>query len=259
MAAFVEGDTVLLLDRQSNRYLVTLRPGGRFVFHRGSLAHDELIGAEEGTSVRSSTRTQLIALRPRLLDFALEMPRQTAIVYPKDVATLLLWGDVFPGATVLEAGLGSGGLTLALLRAVGEHGRVVCYEARPEFVERALQNIRRFGGEPRNLLIREHDVYEGIVDCPLDRIFLDLPEPWRVVGHALAALRPGGVLAAYTPSIVQAQQTVQVLEQTGRFRQVETLETLVRPWHIQGSAVRPVQQMVGHTAFLTFARLIQAS
>ena len=255
MAPFAEGDTVLLLDRQGNRYLVTLEPGGRFVFHRGSVSHDQLIGSQEGETVRSSTRLPLTILRPRLIDYVLEMPRHAAIVYPKDIAVLLAWADVYPGATVLEAGLGSSSLTLALLRAAGAAGRVICYEARPEFVSQALANIRRFEGEPTNLLIREHDIYEGIRDAEIDRIFLDLPEPWRVVPHALAALRPGGIVAAYTPSILQAQQTVEALEQHGRFRQVETLETFYRPWHIQGAAVRPVQQMVAHTAFLTFARL----
>ena len=259
LAPFAEGDTILLLDPQGHRYLVTLQPGSRFVFHRGSVRHDDLIGSEEGDSVRSSNRLLLTAFRPRLIDYLLEMPRHTAIVYPKDVAVLLAWGDVYPGATVLEAGLGSGGLTLALLRAVGTDGRVICYEARPEFVSQALANIRRFEDEPPNLLIREHDIYDGIPDGGIDRIFLDLPEPWRVVPHALVALRPGGLLAAYTPSILQAQQTVEALEQSRRFRQVETLETFYRPWHIQGAAVRPVQQMVAHTAFLTFGRLTRGS
>lgn len=256
VSAFVEGESVLLLDRKGNRYLVTLRPGGRFVFHRGFVAHDDLIGADEGTRVRSSNRLPLTLLRPRLIDYLLEMPRSTAIVYPKDIGTILLWADVAPGATVLEAGLGSGSLTLALLRAVGAEGRVICYEVRPEFVERALANIRGFEGQPRNLLIREHDIYSGIPDSGLDRILLDVPEPWRVLPHALTALRPGGLLAAYTPSIVQAQQTVAALEAARRFVQVETLETFYRPWHLEGAAVRPVQQMVAHTAFLTFARLV---
>jgi len=259
VAGFVEGDVVLLIDRQGNRYLVSLRPGGRYVFHRGSIQHDDLIGLEEGSEVRSSNRVRLVALRPRLLDYTLEMPRQSAIVYPKDMGPLLIWGDVFPGATVLEAGLGSGSLTLALLRAVGDSGRVICYEIRSDFVARALQNIRGLCGEPRNLLIREHDIYDGIPDSGIDRVFLDLPEPWRVVPHAAGALAPGGVFAAYTPSILQSQQTFEALDRSGVFRQVETIETLYRSWHIEGQAVRPAQQMVGHTAFLTFARLVLAS
>lgn len=256
MAPLLEGETVLLLDRKCNRHLVTLRPGGRFVFHRGSIAHDELIGAEEGTPVRSSSGLRMVVFRPRLVDFSLDMPRTTAIIYPKDMAFLLMWADIYPGATVLEAGLGSGSLTLALLRAVGERGRVICYELRSEFIARALQNIRRYVPEPRNLLIREHNIYDGIPDLDVDRMVLDLPEPWRVIPHALTALRPGGILAAYTPSVIQAQQTVEGLRRDEQFTQIETLEALYRPWHIQGTAVRPVQQMVAHTAFLTFARRV---
>jgi tRNA (adenine57-N1/adenine58-N1)-methyltransferase len=252
----VEGETALLLDKQGNRYLVTLQPGASFVFHRGSVRHNDLIGSQEGARVRSSSGLVLTLFRPRLMDYLLEMPRQTAIVYPKDLAVLLMWADVYPGATVLEAGLGSGSLTLALLRAVGPQGRVICYESRPEFIARALANIRRFQAEPPNLLIREHDIYSGIPDGGIDRLLLDVPEPWQVVPHTPLALRPGGLLAAYTPSIVQAQQTVQALDAARLFVQVETLETFYRPWHIENAAVRPVQQMVAHTAFMTFARLI---
>jgi tRNA (adenine57-N1/adenine58-N1)-methyltransferase len=255
MPPLLEGETALLLDRQGNRYLVTLRQGGRFVFHRGGVSHDELIGNEEGTAVRSSSGQSLIVFRPRLIDFSLDMPRNTAIVYPKDLAFLLMWADVYPGATVLEAGLGSGSLTLALLRAVGAQGRVICYELRSEFVEQALRNIHRFIAQPRNLLIREHDIYTSIPDTDLDRVILDLPEPWRVIPHAQTALRPGGILAAYTPSIIQAQQTVEALR-SAEFAQIETLEALYRPWHIKDTAVRPVQQMIGHTAFLSFARRV---
>lgn len=252
----LEGETALLLDRQGKGYLVGLRPGGRFVFHRGSVSHDELIGSDEGTIVRSSSGLRLTLFRPRLIDFSLKMPRNSAIIYPKDAAVILMWADIYPGATVLEAGFGSGGLTLALLRAVGEQGRVICYELRPDFIERGLQNVRRFMPEPPNLLIREHDIYSGIPDGGLDRVVLDLPEPWRVVPHTRETLRSGGILAAYTPSIVQAQRTVQALEADEDFTQVETLETFYRPWHIKGAAVRPVQQMIGHTGFLTFARLV---
>jgi tRNA (adenine57-N1/adenine58-N1)-methyltransferase len=167
-----------------------------------------------------------------------------------------MWADICPGATVLEAGLGSGSLTLALLRAVGDAGRVICYEANGEFIDKALQNIRRYNAQPKNLLIREHDIYSGIPDRDLDRVILDLAEPWRVVPELLTALRSGGLMAAYTPSIVQAQQVVVALEAEEQFVQIETLETFYRPWYIQGAAVRPVQQMVAHTAFLTFARRV---
>ena len=251
---FAEGDTVLLLDRAGNRRLVRLRPGGRVHSHKGYLEHDRLIGADEGVTLRTQTGAVYTAVRPRLSDYALEMPRSTAIVYPKDVGILLVWADVYPGATVLESGLGSGALTLALLRAVGPTGRVIVYEARGEFIGPALDNIHAWGEPPGNLLIRERDVYEGIDEGELDRLVLDLPEPWRVVPHAVAALRLGGVAAFYNPSILQVQQTVAALEESGAFGMVETLEVLYRPWHVKGQAVRPVHQMVSHTGFLTFAR-----
>ncbi|MBA2446649.1 MAG: tRNA (adenine-N1)-methyltransferase [Chloroflexi bacterium] len=251
---FVEGETVLLLDRAGNRRLVRLRAGGRLHGHQGYLEHDRLIGEDEGVVVRTSSRVAYVAVRPRLADYVLEMPRQSAIVYPKDVGMILVWADVYPGATVLESGLGSGALTLALLRAVGANGQVVVYESRGDFIPPALQNIHGFGEPPANLLIRERDIYEGIDETDLDRLVLDLPEPWRVVPHALGALRSGGIAAFYSPSIVQVQQTHEALEGSGGFGQIEVLEASYRPWQLKGRAVRPVQQMIAHTGFLTFAR-----
>jgi tRNA (adenine57-N1/adenine58-N1)-methyltransferase catalytic subunit len=267
---FAEGEIVLLLDRAGNRRLVTLRAGARAHGHKGYLEHDRIIGEPEGVSVRASGGAVYVAFRPRLADYALEMPRKTAIVYPKDVGIILVWADVYPGATVLESGLGSGSLTLALLRAVGPTGQVIVYEQRGDMIESAVTNIRRFvaPGPPAvdattrlglpNLVVRERDVYEGIVETDLDRMILDLPEPWRVVPLALDAMRPGGVLACYSPSIVQVQRTVEALEASRGFTQIEPLEVLYRPWQVKGQAVRPVQQMVSHTAFLTFARRVAA-
>lgn len=249
-----EGETVLLLDEDNNAQLLTLETGARYHFHLGSLAHDDLIGGPEGAHVRTSTGRQLVVFRPRLIDFVLEMPRKTAIVAPKDLAALIFWADIFPGATVLEVGLGSASLTIALLRAVGPEGRVISYETRAELIPSALANIHRLIGEPSNLLVREHDVYTGVLDRGIDRLLLDLAEPWRVVPLAAEALEPGGVLAGYTPSVIQAKRLVEALREGG-FGQVETFETLVRPWHIQADAVRPYHQMQAHTAFLTVARL----
>jgi tRNA (adenine57-N1/adenine58-N1)-methyltransferase len=159
----------------------------------------------------------------------------------------------------LEAGLGSGSLTLALLRAVGPSGEVTVYEARGEFIAPALANINGFGEAPGNLLVRERDIYDGIEERELDRLILDVPEPWRVVPHAVEALRLGGIAAFYSPSIIQVQQTVQALQESSAFGYVESLEVFYRPWQIKGQAVRPVQQMVSHTAFLTFARRLATS
>lgn len=251
-----EGEPVLLLDRQGRRTLATLRAGRTVHTHRGAVRHDDLIGQPDGAVVRTSRGDRVIVTRPRLMDYVLEMPRTTSLVYPKDAAFVLLWADVFPGARVVEAGLGSGALTLALLRVLGPHGSLVCYEIRPDFIARAQANLERFFGYPPTLLIRERDVYQGILERDLDRVILDLPEPWRVVPSAATALRSGGILCAYTPSIVQVQQTVEALRQSGAFAAIETLEVLYRPWVVRGDVVRPEQQMIGHTGFLTLARRI---
>ncbi|MDP8922558.1 MAG: tRNA (adenine-N1)-methyltransferase [Chloroflexota bacterium] len=254
---FADGDQVLLLDRAGNRRLIRLQAGAKAHGHKGYLEHDRMIGEPEGVTVRSSSGTVYVAVRPRLADYALEMPRRTAIVYPKDVGIILVWADIFPGATVFEAGFGSGSLTLALLRAVGPSGRVVVYELRPDVIPAALANIRGFD-EPRGeLAVHQRDVYEGIDERDVDRLVLDVPEPWRVVPHAADALRPGGIAAFYSPSIIQVHRTVEALEVSRAFGQIESLEVLYRPWQVKGQAVRPVQQMVSHTAFLTFARRLK--
>ena len=247
------GETVLLIDRRDKRYLLPLRPGATFHFHGGQVAHDALIGADEGVEVTSSRGFKLVAYRPRLVDHIAQMPRATAIIHPKDLGTILLWADVYPGATVFEAGMGSGALTLALLRAVGPQGRLIVYETRPAVIEVARANVAAFLGETPNLTVHERDAYAGIEERDLDRVLLDLAEPWQVVPSAAEALRPGGFFCAYTPSTTQVQATVQALRAHG-FGDVETLETLYRPWHVQGLSVRPSHEMIGHTGFLTFAR-----
>lgn len=249
-----EGDVALLVDRSGRRRIVRLRAGARLHTNKGVVGHDQLIDADEGSLIRTSTGAPYTVWRPRLADWLLEMPRQTGIIYPKDAAVILLWGDVFPGATVLEAGIGSGALTQVLLRAVGRDGRVISYETRADFIALALNNVRWFSGEPHNLLVRERDVTEGIVDSEIDRVILDVPEPWRVVPGAIEALVPGGMFIAYTPSVVQVEQTATALHDCGWFERSETVEVLYRPWHVDGQAIRPAQQMVGHTGFLTFAR-----
>lgn len=294
---FVEGEIVLLLDRMQNRRLVRLRAGAKAHGHKGFLEHDRIIGEHEGVVVRSVSGATYLVFRPRLSEYALEMPRKSAIVYPKDVGIILVWADIYPGATVVESGLGSGSLTLALLRAVGPTGQVIVYEQRADMISPALANIRGFAlpGElpdpalfqspttkieasqeddsevgldevrepivevgPSNLIVRERDVYQGIDETDVDRLVLDLSEPWRAFSHALDFLRPGGIVACYSPSIIQVQRTVEELEASRGFGQIESLEVLYRPWHVKGQAVRPVQQMVSHTAFLTFARRLAA-
>jgi tRNA (adenine57-N1/adenine58-N1)-methyltransferase len=257
---FAPGELALLLDPEGKRFLVRLRDADTLHHHRGAIPHASVIGQAEGVRVRSSQGRIFTAVRPRLLDYALEMPRRSAIVYPKDAAQLVAWADIGPQMRVLESGIGSGGLTLALLRAVGERGQVIGYELRADFIELALDNIRAFGsGAAGNLLLRECDIYQGILDDDLDRVVLDLPEPWRVVPHLPGSLRGGGWVAAYTPSIVQASEFVEAVRATDQYVQIETMEVLVRSWHLRGLAVRPEHEMVGHTGFLTVARLVLGS
>jgi len=199
---FAPGELALLLDPEGKRYLVTLDERDALHHHLGAVRHADVIGHPEGSLIRSSQGRNFAAVRPRLIDYIFEMPRRSGIVYPKDAAQVLMWADVGPGMRVLEAGTGSGALTLALLRAVGERGQVIGYEQRPDFIELTLGNVQSFAAAT-NLLLRERDVYNGIVDTELDRVVLDLAEPWRVLPHLPGVLRPGGWVAAYNPSVVQ--------------------------------------------------------
>jgi tRNA (adenine57-N1/adenine58-N1)-methyltransferase len=225
----------------------------------GAVQHGDVIGQPEGVVVRSSQGRMFTAVRPRLLDAILEMPRKSGIVYPKDAAHLLAWADIAPGQRVLESGVGSGALTLALLRAVGEHGQVIGYERRPDFIRLTHDNIHTFSPNAGNLLLRERSIYDGVVDTECDRVVLDLPEPWRVLPHLPGALRQGGWIAAYNPSIIQVSQFVEALRATRTYIQIETHEVLLRRWHVQEVAVRPEHDMVGHTGFVTVARLVATS
>jgi tRNA (adenine57-N1/adenine58-N1)-methyltransferase catalytic subunit len=247
---FKAGDKVLLIDGKSRRYLVTLREGGQFHTHAGVTPHDSIIGAPDGSTIRSPTGTRYLALRPTLADFVLSMPRGAQVIYPKDLGPLLILADVFPGARILEAGVGSGALSMTLLRAGAD---VVGYELREDFATKAQANVASFLGEDQPYRVELRDVYDGIDETGLDRILLDLPEPWRVVKHAVAALRPGGIFVSYLPSIVQVSQLRDALGAAG-FVLAETVEVLQRSWHVEGMAVRPDHRMVAHTGFLTSAR-----
>ena len=252
---FAAGDKALFLDAKARRYLVTLAPEGQFHTHAGYVQHEDVIGKDEGVTVRSNSNARYLVVRPTLADFVLKMPRGAQVIYPKDIGPILLLADVFPGARVLEAGVGSGALSLALLRAGAS---VVGYELREDFASRARANVRAFLGEDaleRYDVVVGRDVYEGIDEVDLDRVVLDLPEPWRVVKHAEAALHPGGILVAYLPSIVQVGQLREALADS-RFGMEETLEVLHRTWKVDGAAVRPDHRMVAHTGFLTAARLV---
>ncbi len=248
------GEPVLLIDRKRRRYLIDLSAGGEFHSHSGVLPHDEIIGNEEGETLRSSRGMVFIAVRPTITDFILKMPRGAQVIYPKDIGPILILADIFPGARILESGLGSGALSTGMLRAGAE---IIGYEIREDFEKGARDNVARFLGNDALERYRTEvrDVYQGIDESDLDRIVLDLPEPWQVLPHAEQALHRGGILVAYTPSIIQASQLHEAFEET-RFGMAETIEVLNRGWHVQGAAVRPDHRMVAHTGFLTHARLL---
>ncbi|MGH2768902.1 MAG: tRNA (adenine-N1)-methyltransferase [Actinomycetota bacterium] len=255
-ASFQPEEKALLVDGRGRRYLITLQPGGAFHFHRGVVPHDLLIGNTEGVLVRSTGGETILALRPTLAEFVLKMRRGAQVVYPKDIAMILLLGDIYPGAMVVEAGAGSGALTIGLLRAVGPAGRVITYELREDFAALARTNVHAFLGETQNLEIRIGNVYEAIEERDVDRIVLDLPEPWRTAPHAGGALRPGGIIVAYLPTVLQVHRLAEALREGSGWAGISTVETLVRSWHVQGQSVRPDHRMIGHTGFLTVARRI---
>jgi len=257
MRLFQIGDPVHLIDLKGRTYTFELKEGARFQHSGEFLTHNDLIGQPDGTIVALTRGTRLLAVLPTLSEYVLKMPRGAQIIYPKDIAVILLWADIYPGAAVLETGIGSGALTLGLLRAVGETGRVISYEIREDFLQRAEKNIALYLGKlPPNLLTRLKDIYEGIEERGLDRMVFDLPEPWRLVGSAGDALRPGGILLSYLPTILQSSQLTEALHKDGRFSQIETIETLLRSWHIEGMSIRPDHRMVAHTGFITSARRI---
>ena len=252
--AFRAGELVLLVDHKKRRYLVELVAGAEFHTHSGIVGHDDVIGATEGTSFRSTRGTYYTVIRPTLSDYVLKMPRGAQVIYPKDLGPLLLIADIFPGARVLESGVGSGALSMTMLRA----GAIVTgYELRADFAARAQKNVTAFLGQDvqERYTVEERDCYEGIDLTDLDRVVLDLPEPWQVVKPAERALHPGGIFVAYTPTIMQAAQLREAFVDSP-FGMAETVEVLRRTWHIEGQSVRPDHRMVAHTGFLTSARLL---
>jgi tRNA (adenine57-N1/adenine58-N1)-methyltransferase catalytic subunit len=253
--AFGAGDRVQLTDPKGRLHTVVLEPGKLFHTHRGAIAHDDLIGAPEGSVVHSTANTGYLALRPLLADFVLSMPRGAQVIYPKDAAQIVGFGDVGPGMRVLEAGAGSGALTCSLLRAVGERGTVTSYERREDFADVARANVGAFFGEvPATWSLRLGDLAEHPAEETVDRVVLDMLEPWAVLPTVAAALRPGGVLVGYVATVTQLSTYVEALRAQGGWTEPYSWETLVRPWHAVGLAVRPEHRMVAHTAFLVTAR-----
>ncbi len=256
-APLAPGELVVLTDRRRRRYLVTLEPGGEWHSHAGVVPHDQIIGADEGTAVRTSRNMEVVVLRPTREDFVLKMKRGAQVVYPKDQAMIVAAADVRPGCTVVEAGAGSGALTLALLAAVGPDGHVTSFERREDHAAVARRNVARFlGTTPDNWELVVGDVTDHLPRLRVHRVVLDLLEPWTAVPAAAAALPPGGIVVAYTPTVPQVMRFTDTVWEDGRFSDVRTTETLVRPWDVDGLAVRPAHRMVAHTAFLTTARRV---
>jgi tRNA (adenine57-N1/adenine58-N1)-methyltransferase len=250
-------ENCLLIDAKGRYYLIRLTEGGNFHSHLGRLPHDDIIGVEEGSSVVSEKGSHLVVLRPRFFDYVLKMKRGAQVVYPKDIGPILVYADIAPHSLVLEAGTGSGALTMALVRAVGPGGRVVSIERREDHAEHARQAIDRFfGGWPDNLELRIGDVEDMVAEVQPDRIVLDLPQPWDVVDAVVDSLQGGGVFCSYVPTVPQMQQTVEALRASGAFIELASFETFLRTWNVDGRSVRPDHRMIGHTGFITVARKI---
>ena len=252
---FITGEVCLLNDPRGKQYLVTLSENLTFQSDKGSIRHDAIVGQPEGSLIETNRGTPFVALRPRLADYVLRMKRGAAVMYPKDTGPLITWADIAPGCVVVEAGTGSGGLTIALSRAVGEHGSVVSVERRDDHAIHARRLIEAFAGAvPDNVDLRIGDVESVISDVEPDRIVLDVPEPWHSVTPAAEYLRGGGTFASYLPTVPQVQTLRESLDDARTFTEMETFEVLMRNWTIDGRSVRPDHRMIGHTGFITIAR-----
>ena len=241
------------MDRKERRYLVTLSSDQVFHSHLGRLSHSQLIHHTVGGWYRTDRGHILLAVRPTLGDYVRQMPRGPQIIYPKDLGNIINLADIFPGATVIEGGLGSGSLTSALLRAVGAGGQVITYEIDESVVNRALLNIEKAVPDHSNLTVTNADIYQGISEQAVDRVVLDVPEPWQAVATIGDALVMGGIVLSFLPTILQVHQLVMEFERDSRFQLVETVETLLRPWHVTRRSVRPAHRMIAHSGFLTTA------
>ena len=252
---FAAGDRVQLTDPKGKLYSFTIVPGKEWHTHKGWITHDDLIGMPEGSVVSTTAGLKFTAFKPLLADYVLTMPRGATIVYPKDAAMIVGLADVYPGARVLEAGVGSGALTISLLRAAGEKGYVHSVERRADFADNAHSNVDAyFEGSPNNWKLDVGDLQDQNFDGEFDRVILDMLAPWECVDIAARALRPGGVFLSYVATTTQLSATAEAIKEDGRFTEPESSETLVRGWHHEGLAVRPQQRMIGHTGFLIQSR-----
>lgn len=260
MIPFTSGERLHLRNKKGRIYRIELKEGATYEFSGEKIPHDEIIGLEDGSEIVLSRGTRFFVLRPTLAEYTLHMKRGAQILYPKDLALIPMWADVYPGATVIEAGIGSGALTIPLLNAIGEKGRLMSYEIREDFARRAIKNIEAyFNPSPLNdrLQIHNQSIYDGIVEEVVDRIVLDLPEPHLVVPHAVEKLRSGGIFLCFLPTVPQIEKVVLALQEARVFEAIETFETMLRPWNIDGRSVRPSLRMVAHSGFITTARKVK--
>ncbi len=249
------GEQVQLTDPKGRHHTITLIAGQQFHTHKGSFPHDALIGQPEGSVVTSTGGTDYLALRPLLADYVLSMPRGAAVIYPKDAAQIVAMADIFPGARVVEAGVGSGALTCSLLRAVGEQGSVHSYERRDDFAAVAAKNVERFFSGPHPAWrLTVGDLVESLDETGIDRVILDMLAPWDCVDAVAGALDAGGVLCCYVATTTQLARTVETIRSHGGFTEPQAWESMVRTWHVEGLAVRPDHRMIGHTGFLVTTR-----
>jgi len=253
---FAVGDRVQLTDAKGRHYTMLLSAGGEFHTHRGAIAHDAVIGLPEGSVVKSANGDPFLVLRPLLVDYVMSMPRGAQLIYPKDAAQIVLEGDIFPGARVLEAGAGSGALTCSLLRAVGPEGRVISYEVRADHAEHARRNVETFSGcVPDNWRLILSDVADtDLPDGSVHRVVLDMLAPWEVLDTVSRVVVAGGVLIVYLATVTQLSKTVEALREQQCWTEPRAWETLQRGWNVVGLAVRPQHNMRGHTGFLVSAR-----
>lgn len=252
---FKYGDRVQLTDAKGKLYSITLTKGSEWHTHKGMLKHDDLVGIPEGSIVATNQDLKFQAFRPLLADYVLSMPRGATIVYPKDAAMILGVADIKPGIRVLEAGVGSGALTISILRAIGEKGILQSVEIREDFAEISENNVSAyFGGKPANWNLTIGALQDQTYEADFDRVVLDMLSPWECLDVASKALVPGGVFMSYVATTTQLSKIVEAIKESGNFTEPESSETIVRGWHHEGLAVRPQHRMIGHTGFLVFAR-----
>jgi tRNA (adenine57-N1/adenine58-N1)-methyltransferase len=256
--AFQFGDYVILFDRRERQYMFVLEKDGSFESHIGNIDHGELCGQKEGTWFRTKTGHWMAAFRPTKAEYMLNMKRIATVVYPKDIGAVLTYGNLFPGAEILEAGSGSGALTIALSDAVGPEGHVYSYDIRQDMSDMAKTNLNGIAKNPSNVQFFTEDIAQNIYQSELDSAILDMPEPWHTIQKVYECLKPGGLILTFLPTIMQVANLAQTLKTVGEFTLINTVELMERPWEVGGRSVRPSHRMVGHTGFITTARKCQS-